>query len=64
MDKVMGMLKAIYLVVLSIALVVFGYLISGGTYNTISVIMFVIGGILCFAGVIVEVFAMTSDKED
>lgn len=64
MNKIAGMLKAIYLIVISIALCLFGYFVSGGTYNMISTILFVVGIILCFAGIIVGVYSITSDKED
>lgn len=64
MNEIVGLVKAIFLIITSGALILFGYLLSPGTYNMISAILFLVGAILCAAGIIVGVFAMTSDKEN
>lgn len=64
MEKLYVLLKAIFFIVTSVALVLFGYLISGGTYNPISTILFVVGAILCFAGILIGFSNLNLDKEE
>ena len=62
MEKFYVLLKAIFFIVTSVALVLFGYLISGGTNNPISTILFAVGAMLCFVGILFGVSNLSSDE--
>ena len=59
-DRILSFLKAIYLTVLATALILIGYLSSGGVYSTLSTCLFVLGGLLLLAGIITSVSAFPS----
>lgn len=64
MEKIVSLLKSIFLVTTSSALVLFGYVLSGGTYNIVSSVLFVLGIILFLVGILVGVNHLTSDKDE
>lgn len=62
-NHVVRLLKAIYLEVISIALILIGYVISGGENNGVSTFLFLLGVLMFFAGVFTGIGAFISVKE-
>lgn len=52
------LMKAIFFIVVAIALFLIAVIVSGGTYNIISATCFIIGVILFFVGLIIGVFSL------
>lgn len=62
-NYVVRLLKAIYLEAISIALILIGYVISGGEYNGISTFLFVLGVLVLFTGIFIGIDGFISAKE-
>lgn len=62
--QIVGLLKAIYFVVVAIALMVIAYMISGGQNNPTSNVLFVAGIILFFIGLFKGLIHFPSSKDD
>lgn len=62
-NHVVRLLKAIYLEAISIALILIGYVISGGEYNGISTFLFVLGVLVLFTGIFIGIDGFISAKE-
>lgn len=56
--KMETLMKAIFFIVVAIALFLIAVIVSGGTYNIISATCFIIGVILFFVGLIIGVFSL------
>lgn len=59
---IIRLLKAIYLENISIALILIGYVISGGEYNGVTTFFFVLGVLMSFVGVFVGFGSFVSAK--
>lgn len=64
MDRIVKFLKAIYLTIISIALILIGGVVSGGEYSGVSTFLFVLGVILFFIGVVIGTSAFSNDEEE
>ena len=62
-EKFWGLLKSIFYIVVSVALVLFGYCFSDGTYNIASLILVVLGVILFLIGMVIGISNLTSGTE-
>jgi VIT1/CCC1 family predicted Fe2+/Mn2+ transporter len=63
-EQVIGLLKAIFFLAISIAMILIGYVISGGEENAVTVVL-VYAGIVCFfVGVFIGIGNFTSPKDD
>ena len=63
MDNIVKLLKGIYLEVTSIALILIGYIISGGEYNGVTSTFFIFGVIMLFIGILVGIGGLIVEKE-
>jgi hypothetical protein len=62
--QVIGLLKAIYFLAISIAMILIGYVISGGEENAVTLVL-VYAGIACFfIGAFIGIANFTSPKDD
>ena len=62
--QIVGLLKAIFILVVSIAMILIGYVISGGETNAVTVVL-VYAGIACFfIGVFIGIANFGSPKDD
>lgn len=62
-EKILGLLRSIFFIVVSVALVLFGYCFSGGTYNIVSLILFILGGIMFLIGIVAGIGNLTAGTE-
>lgn len=62
-EIVIRLLKAIYLEVISIALILIGYVISGGENNGVSTVLFVLGLLMFFVGVFIGIGSFFTSSE-
>lgn len=61
---IIRLLKAIYLESISIALILIGYVISGGEYNGATTFLFVLGVLMSFISIFVGIGGFVSAKEE
>ena len=62
--QIVGLLKSIFFLAVSIAMILIGYVISGGETNTVTVVL-IYAGIACFfIGVFMGIANFASQKDD
>ena len=62
--QVVGLLKAIYFVTISIAMILIGFFVSGGEYNAVTAVLFFAGIACLLVGVFMGIANFTAPKDD
>lgn len=62
--QIVGLLKAIFFIAISIALILFSYVISTPTGNLVSVVCFYIGIACFFVGIFIGIANFRSTEDD
>lgn len=63
-DRVFGMLRALFILIVSIGLIVIGYAVADGSDNTVPVILFVVGVIGFIIGTLVGIGTLAPEEEE